>query len=81
MHAQLRVRPGGGKQAIKRTRQACIDLGNQRLIALRDYLYGAGLPEIQPRTFPKKATFAEPGEGSDGGNIVIEFKYKTKDGK
>jgi hypothetical protein len=71
------VRPGGSRQAVRRTRAACLDLGRDRLIAVRDALLAAGIPDAASRLNVTQPTF-DPHDDLDGGKITLTFKVAEK---
>ena len=71
------VRPGAGRQALRRTRAACLAIGEQRLIAVRDMLLGTGIPDIASRVNVTRPSF-EPNEDLDGGKVNLTFKVAEK---
>jgi hypothetical protein len=71
------VRPGAGRQALRRTRAACLAIGEQRLIAVRDMLLGMGIPDIASRISVALPKY-EPNDDLDGGRVNLTFKVAEK---
>ena len=71
------VRPGAGRQAMRRTRAACIALGEQRLIFTRDLWLATGIPNIAARIHVTHAKF-NPEESLEGGHVVMTFAPRGK---
>lgn len=72
-----RIRPGAGRQAMRRTRAACIAIGEQRLIAARDMLLAAGIPDLARRIHVTHAKF-NPDDDIDGGRVMMTMTLKAR---
>lgn len=64
------MRPGADRQAPRRTRSAALDLGQERLDAVRSVLVEAQVPTLVDRLKPSKPAFA-PSDNADGGRVTI----------
>jgi hypothetical protein len=71
------LRPGAGRQALRRTRAACIAIGEQRLISVRDLLMASGIPNINERIHVTHAKF-NPDDTIDHGRVMMTFAPRAK---
>lgn len=71
------VRPGAGRQALRRTRAACIAIGEQRLTDVYEVLLGSGIPKIAERITITHAKF-NPDDSIDGGAVTLTMSLKGK---
>jgi hypothetical protein len=62
---------------MRRTRAACIALGRDRLIAIRDALLGAGIPDAAARINIAQPSF-DPQDDLEGGRVGLTFKIAEK---
>jgi hypothetical protein len=69
------LRPGADRQADRRTRAACLDIAQDRLLAVRDALLASGIPNIEQQIKVTHATF-NPTTGNGGGQVVIVLTHK-----
>jgi len=63
------LRPGAERQAARRTRAACVEIGRGRLEAVRDVLLRSGIPRIEERIDVRRSRFTEPA-GVEGGAVI-----------
>jgi hypothetical protein len=71
------LRPGADRQAARRTRAACLQLGEQRVAAVRDTLASAGVSRDAERVRTTAATF-NPSGADTGGQVVITVVQKKR---
>ena len=71
------VRPGAGRQALRRTRAACIAIGEQRLTDIYEILLATGIPKIAERITITHAKF-NPDDSLDGGAVTMTMSLKGK---
>ncbi len=71
------ARPGAGRQAKRRTRAACIAIGEQRLIEIYEQLLNSGISNITERINVTHAKF-NPDDSLDGGAVTITMSLKGK---
>ncbi|MBN1421423.1 MAG: DUF748 domain-containing protein [Planctomycetes bacterium] len=63
------LRPGAERQAVRRTREACVEIGRARLQAVRDALVRSGIPRIEQRIDIRRPRFTDATE-PEGGTVV-----------
>jgi len=69
------LRPGAESQKGRRTRAACLEIGQDRLLAARDALLASGIPGIEQQIKVTHATFNAAG-GDSGGQVIIVLTHK-----
>jgi hypothetical protein len=70
--------PGAEKQAARRTRAACLQIGQQRLDAVRDVLLEAGISNADQQIKLTHAAFKQA-DGSSGGTVTIVLSRMKKE--
>ena len=68
------LRPGADRQADRRTRQACIDFGQERLDTVQAELMNAGLEAAKERVQVTRAQFAED-TPSPAGRVLLTVRW------
>lgn len=71
------IRPGVGRQAMRRTRTACIAIGEQRLADTYEMLLATGIPGMAARITVTHPKF-NPEESLDGGIVTMSMSLKNK---
>ncbi len=69
------LRPGADRQAPRRTRAACLEIGRQRLEAVRAYLVASGIPGVDQRIHLTHAAF-DPSDDHEGGEVTLVMAKK-----
>jgi hypothetical protein len=69
------LRPGADRQSDRRTRAACLAIGQDRLLTVRDALLASGIPGIEGQIKVSHATF-NAAAGASGGQVVIVLTHK-----
>jgi hypothetical protein len=73
-----RLRPGADRQADRRTRAACLQIGQDRLLTVREALLASEIIGLDQRIKTTHATFS-PDAGGGGGEVVITLTHKKND--
>ncbi len=73
------TRPGADRQADRRTRAAALEIGQERLEAVRRQLVGADAGRIADRVHVVRAT-VNPSEGNAGGQVTITLMEPRRSG-
>jgi hypothetical protein len=68
--------PGADRQAARRTRAACVEIGRARCATVRQTLESLGVPDIERVKF--SVVTALPVDGISNGRVVLMLSYKKK---
>lgn len=71
------LRPGAERQSDRRTRSACVAIGEARLEEVRRYLVESDVPDLADRVRLRRARFETPAEAG-GGRVVVSLRHQRE---